>query len=201
VRISRLILLAVASVSMFALATPASAVPSVSVVVNEVQTRGDNGGNDEFIELRNISAQPVDIGGFRVLGCNATGSVTSRATIPTGTTLPAGGHYLLTNNNGANSIPPLPSYDGPVKGDQTYGLGVTDDGGVRLQNSAGAIVDQVGFSATTPCTETAPAANDSAPIDNSVTRSETAGLTVDSDVNSIDFTPSAPSPTNSSSSS
>lgn len=57
-RIRNTLMLAVVAVSLLALAVPANAVPSLTVVVNEVQTRGDNGGNDEFIELRNVSSSP-----------------------------------------------------------------------------------------------------------------------------------------------
>ena len=46
-----------------ALAAPATA-QSTTIVISEYRTRGPAGGNDEFIELRNNSAAPVDIGGY-----------------------------------------------------------------------------------------------------------------------------------------
>ena len=85
-----------------ALAALASAVPaaarSTTIVVSEYRTRGPNGGNDEFIELRNRSAAPVDIGGYRVNGSSASATVTTRATIDAGVTLQPGCAYLLTNS-------------------------------------------------------------------------------------------------------
>src|SRR5512132_2805917 len=74
-------------------APPARAV-SATVVISEFRVRGPNGGNDEFIELYNLSAAAVDIGGWKVNGSNAAGITGTRATITPGTVLPAGAHYL-----------------------------------------------------------------------------------------------------------
>jgi uncharacterized protein len=57
------------------LAAAPAAAQSSTIVISEFRTRGPNGGNDEFIELRNRSAAPVDIGGYRVNGSNASGTV------------------------------------------------------------------------------------------------------------------------------
>lgn len=186
-RIRNVLMLAVAAVSLLALAVPANAVPSLTVVINEVQTRGDAGALDEFVEIQNVGTSPVDINGWRMLGCNSTGSIVTRVVIGDEVQEPPlqpGESFLMVNRN---------AYNGPVLGDDSYSTGITDDGGVRLQNAVSSIIDQVGFSATTPCLETAPTANDAANADNSVTRSEVAGLTVDSDVNAADFTAEQPS--------
>ena len=37
---------------------------SSSVVISEFRTRGPAGGNDEFVEIYNLSAAPVDISGW-----------------------------------------------------------------------------------------------------------------------------------------
>src|SRR6185369_13227469 len=50
-------------------------------------------------------------------------------------------HYLLTN-----SSPTGGPFSG-TPGDQTYGVGITDDGGIALAMPDGTIVDQVGMSA------------------------------------------------------
>jgi hypothetical protein len=54
------------------LALLASAAPAVAqsappneIVISEFRTRGPAGGNDEFVELRNRSAVPVEISGWR----------------------------------------------------------------------------------------------------------------------------------------
>ncbi len=117
-------------------AVPAAhAAPSTTVVISKAMFRGPAGGNDELIELKNKSASPVAIGGWQVWGTNAAGSSqTSRVTITAGTQLAPGAVYRLVNSAGAQT------------GDQTYGTGVSDDGGIQLRSSAAAtsVVDAVG---------------------------------------------------------
>src|SRR5207247_6362034 len=100
---------------------PAAQAVSRTVVVDEFRVRGPNGGNDEFVELYNVSATPVAIGGWKVKGSNNAGTVSTRATIAAGTTLQPGCHYLLTNSSTSGG-----PYSGSVPGDQTYGTGITD---------------------------------------------------------------------------
>lgn len=45
-----------------ALAATAAAAPS-GIVISELRFRGPAGGNDEFVELANTTAAPVDVGG------------------------------------------------------------------------------------------------------------------------------------------
>jgi uncharacterized protein len=116
--------------------------PSTDIVISEFRVRGPNGGNDEFIELYNLSSEPVDISGWLVRGSSATGSTSTRATIPAGTVIEPGCFYLLTNAN-----PTAGPYSGPVPGDLTYTTGIVDDGGIGLVFSDGtSIIDQVGLS-------------------------------------------------------
>jgi predicted extracellular nuclease len=122
-------------------ALPALAAPG-GVVISEFRFRGPDGGNDEFVELHNTGSSPVAIGGWQLIGCNATGFSSARATLTAGTMLPAGGHYLLTNTNSNG-------YSESVPGDQNYSTGITDTGGARLVAN-GARVDAVGSSATVP---------------------------------------------------
>ena len=45
------------------MALPAAAqAASTTIVISELRTRGPSGGNDEFVELRNISNAPIDVG-------------------------------------------------------------------------------------------------------------------------------------------
>jgi len=69
-----------------------------SVVINEFRVRGPNGGNDEFIELFNPTAAPVDISGWKIRGSNAAAGVGDRLTMPPSTILGPGCYYLATNS-------------------------------------------------------------------------------------------------------
>lgn len=172
---------------------------SAEVVIGEFRVRGPNGGNDEFIELYNRSSSPVDIGGWRVKGSNNTGAVSTRATLPAGTVINPGCYYLLTNSS--TSAGP---YSGAVPGDQTYGVGITDTGGIGLfLPDDVTIVDQVGLSEGSAYKEGTPLASlGTANLDRSYERlpGGTAGSGTDSDDNASDFRLISPSdPQNSSS--
>jgi uncharacterized protein len=114
------------------------AADSTTVVISEFRVRGPNGGNDEFIELFNLSTSPVDISGMKIKGSNNTGFVSTRATIPLGTILNPGCYYLVTNSAAAG-------YSGTIPGNLTYNTGVTDTGGIALTLADDSVIDQVGL--------------------------------------------------------
>jgi len=181
------------------LASAASAAPSTTVVISQFRFRGPQGGNDEFVELLNISGAPVALGGYRLLGCDATAAApTVRATVPAGFVLNPGQHYLFANAQDGTAI--SPGYSSQPAGDQTYGLGIIDQGGARLVDAAGATVDGVGSNTgNNVCREGAGLAIPSfQPVlaDNSFTRKN--GGRQDTDVNATDFTgPSTGAPSSS----
>src|SRR5687768_13986951 len=70
---------------------------STNVVISEFRVRGPQGGNEEFVELYNLSGAPVAIGGWNIRGSNNAAGVSIRETITAGTILQPGCHYLLTN--------------------------------------------------------------------------------------------------------
>lgn len=170
-------------------ATPAVA-GSSTIVIGEFRVRGPNGGNDEFIELYNLSSVAVNIGGWKVNGSNNAGTTSTRATIPAGVVLGPSCHYLLTNS--ATSGGP---YSGAVSGDQTYGTGITDDGGIGLLNSSSVLVDAVGLSAGSAYKEgTTLASLGSTNADRGYERKPGPSLhTTDTDNNASDFALAAPS--------
>ena len=171
-------------------APPALAAPQ-GVVISELRFRGPAGGNDEFIELRNTGTAAVPVGGWKLIGCNATAaSSTPRATIPAGTSIPAGGSYLFTN--GASG-----GYSGTVPGDQTYSTGIGDTGGVRLETAESVLQDAVGSTSTiAACRE---GAGLSFPASNGENAFERKGGTQDTEDNAADFTgPKAAAPQNAS---
>ena len=56
------------------------------VVITAMRTRGPGGATDEYVEIRNLSAAPVDISGWALQGCAAaSGAPTNRAVVPAGT--------------------------------------------------------------------------------------------------------------------
>ena len=126
---------------------------SAQVVISEFRARGPAGGNDEFVELRNASAAPVDISGWVLQGCSSTapGNASVREIVDAGVTLAPAQSYLFTNSNASGP------YSGAVQGDETYGTGFTDFlasniAGLRITNAAGTVIDGVG-SAQSPCRE------------------------------------------------
>src|SRR3954462_12514204 len=121
--------------------TSVSSAASADVVISELRVRGPSGGSDEFVELYNPSSAAVDVGGWKLNGSNASSTTSTRATIPTGTSIPAHGHFLFTNSSTSGG-----PYSGAVPGDRTYGTGITDDGGIAVLRPNDTIVDQVGLS-------------------------------------------------------
>ena len=119
----------------------------IGVVINEFRTRGPMGANDEFIELRNNSSANVNIGGWQVVGSNSSGATSVRRNIPSGIVLGVGCHYLLGNSN-------TNGYAGST--DTTYGVGITDTGGIALRKSDGTVMDQVGLSSGSAFQEGSP---------------------------------------------
>lgn len=159
------------------------------VVVSELQLRGPDGGNDEFVELANASGKAVDVSGWTLQGCAAaSGAPSNRAAIADGTELLPGDRFLFANSNG---------YSGGVSADAEYGLGIADTGGARIVDAAGAAVDGVASSdGEDQCREgeglTFPASDGG---ENAFERKD--GGTRDTDDNAADFEgPKAASPEN-----
>ncbi|HZN05726.1 MAG TPA: lamin tail domain-containing protein [Pyrinomonadaceae bacterium] len=162
-------------------------------MISEFRVRGPNGGNDEFVEIYNLSGAPVNIGGWKIRGSNASASVSDRAIVTAGTVLQPGCHYLFTNSN-ATAGP----YSGAVAGNQTYNVGIGDDGGLAVTLPDNTIVDQVGMSAGSAFKEGTPLANlGSTNLNRGYERKPggVAGSGTDTDNNTTDFqliTPSDP---------
>lgn len=167
---------------------------STDVVISEFRVRGPNGAADEFVELYNLSSSPVNIGGWLIRGSNSSAFISTRATIPLGTTLNPGCYYLVTNSSTSGG-----PYSGAVPGDLTFATGIADDGGIALTLPGGTtIVDQVGMSAGSAYKEGTPLANlGTSNLDRGYERKPggAAGNGTDTDDNSSDFqliTPSNP---------
>ena len=118
--------------------TPTPTVNS-PIVISEFRTRGPSGASDEFIELYNNSDSAFDVSGWKIKGSNSSGTVTTRVTIASGTSIPARGHFLTTNSSSGG-------YSGSVAGNQTYTSGITDDGGIAITDASDTVSDQGGMS-------------------------------------------------------
>jgi uncharacterized protein len=182
VPIRRSLPLALLTLCLFAASAAAQSAPPSEIVISEFRTRGPSGGNDEFVELRNRSAAPVDISGWRLQGCAAaSGAASDRVRVGDDVVLAAGGSYLFANDASGG-------FSGSVEPDETYGTGFTDfatsnSSGIRIVDAAGTVRDGVG-SPISPCREgtgiTTPTTNG----DNSFER---IGGTTDTDDNRADF--------------
>ena len=116
----------------------AATVPwSVStLVVSEVQTGGTS-ASDEFVEIANQGAGPIDLIGLEVLYATSSGStVTRKATWSSSLILPAGRRTLIVNSAG--------SFVG--LGDSSYTGGFAATGGaIALRVVGGSVIDAVGW--------------------------------------------------------
>ena len=114
-------------------AHPASAV----VRVNEIATGTTTSAADEFVELVNAGGAAADVGDWKLVYRASSGtSDTTLATIPTGTTIAAGGFYLFGGS----------AYAGARAADQSFGSGLAAaGGGVAVRDANGVVVDSAGW--------------------------------------------------------
>ena len=105
--------------------------------VNELMTGSTGAAANEFVEIVNTGTAAADISGFRLAYRSSAGtSDVTLATVPTGTTLAAGGFYLFGGS----------AYAGTKAPDQSFSTAIAaTGGGVALRDSAGAILDSVGY--------------------------------------------------------
>lgn len=106
-----------------------------SVVINEFATRGPDESTDDFIELRNDTASPVNIGGWRINEWITSGTVRVAFVVPGGVVVAPGCHYLVGNRPTVAGVVPDAQLIDPIN----------DQGGLALLAADGSIVDQVGY--------------------------------------------------------
>jgi hypothetical protein len=170
-------------------AAPAAAPGQGNIVISEFRTRGPAGPWDEFVELFNPTTSSIGIGGWMIKSISNTGSLTTRLTVPTGTSLAAGQHYLAATSTSG------------LARDGTMSAGIDDDGGVALTLPDGtSVVDKAGMSPA--AAEGTPLGQMSGSADQSYERQPggSQGSCYDSDQNSYDFaliSPSGPQTTGS----
>ncbi|MDA0181780.1 lamin tail domain-containing protein [Solirubrobacter phytolaccae] len=178
----RLLTVATTAIAALALAAPAAHAAG-PVVISQVAFGGPGGGNDEVIELRNVSGAAVAIGGWTIVGANSAGTNSVRATVPAGASLPANGTFVFANSAGTFT----------AQSDVQYGTGITATGGIALRNGS-ATVDAFGSTAAPQAyREGAGLAQPSTGPGGFIRKN---GGTQDTDDNAADFTgPTTPTPT------
>jgi hypothetical protein len=110
---------------------------SAVLKINEFMTGTTGAAADEFVEIVNVGTAAADLSGYKLVYRSGAGtSDVSLATIPSGTTLAAGGFYLFGGSAYAGSPPP----------DQSFSTGLASTGGgLALRDASGAIVDSLGY--------------------------------------------------------
>lgn len=135
---------------------------SSTVVISQLYGGGGNAGapyNNDFIELFNRSASPVDIGGWSVQYSAAAGAFSQKTDLPASPVIiPPGGYYLIQAQSGGAAGFPLPTPD-----HQTVAINMSGtDGKVALVNNttligancaAASVMDLVGYGSTANCHE------------------------------------------------
>jgi len=116
---------------------PGSSVNS-SVRIAEFAPSGPAGPDDEFVELHNAGADPVDISGWSLYRCTATGALRKNgleATVPEGVRLASGERWTFAAEGFAGSA------------DLRYSVGLADvSAGVQVRSRTGALVDRFAVS-------------------------------------------------------
>ncbi|MDO5502607.1 MAG: ExeM/NucH family extracellular endonuclease [Actinomycetia bacterium] len=160
-----------------------------TLVINEVYGGGGNSGAEythDFVELYNGTGADIDLTGYVVQYYSASGNAgPATNTCTLSGTIPAGGHFLIQQAQGAGGTTALPTPD------QVCAAAMAGaNGSVRLFDAAAATIDTVGYgTATIVEVAAAPA------LSNTTSASRTDGI--DTDNNAADFTAGAPSPQNS----
>lgn len=168
-----------------------AAAASSTLVISEVQYGGSGSGTAsvEFVELYNKSGSAIDISALplRLHVRNGSGTDAHKALTLIRTTVPAGGYYLLVNENASSAL--------VAAADATYvdsGTTLVSNGGVYISDSASndvsLAIDLVGWNAQpAPGFEGAPVIGFDAGESIERLPGGINGNATDTDVNAADF--------------
>lgn len=110
-----------------------SSTVSAQLVINEFRVRGENGPNDEYIEIYNNSGADHVVAASSGVGYGVFASDgIIRCAIPNGTMIPDGGHYLCVNSVGY-SLALYPAGSGTTATpDATYTTDILENAGIAI---------------------------------------------------------------------
>ena len=125
-------------------AAQATATPqkSFTFVIDQLATRGPNGPDDQYIQIRNLSQVPQDLSNFKVELALSPSQIITLATILPGTVLQPGQVYVIANPAGF-SDPVVDQY-------LTSFIPIPDLFGIGLLSSSDVVVDAVATDAASP---------------------------------------------------
>jgi hypothetical protein len=114
---------------------------TAAVRINEFMTGTSGVASDEFVELFNMGPGTADVGDWKIVYRSSSGTTdTTLVTIPTGTTIAAGGFYLAGGS----------AYGGVAQPDQSFFTGLSaTGGGLGVRDPSGTLVDSVGYGSAT----------------------------------------------------
>jgi len=120
------------TISLFVTVFVNFAAAQSSIVMNEIYSRGTTTDPD-WIELYNKSNAAIDISGYKIYDAGGQGGTKAKKPIPSGTTIPAYGFYVVVTDDGAADA---------------FGLSSSGEK-VWLEDATGAIIDTVTFAGHT----------------------------------------------------
>ena len=130
---------------------PVEVVPA-PVEINEMQTGTSTTPNQQYVELYNAGTSPANVSGWQLEYTSAAAGrsgtiITTLATLPAGTSIPAGGYYLI-GGAGYVSAGTQPPDNQSFMQTSTTQLSRTG-GGIAIADSTGFVVDSLGYGVNT----------------------------------------------------
>jgi Lamin Tail Domain/NPCBM-associated, NEW3 domain of alpha-galactosidase/Alpha galactosidase A/MBG domain (YGX type)/Alpha galactosidase C-terminal beta sandwich domain len=123
-------------------------VVSAPIEINEVQTGTTTTPNQQFVELYNPGKTAADVSGWQLQYTSAAAgrsgtTITTLATLPSGTSIAPGGYYLI-GGAGYASAGTQPPDNQSFTQTSTTQLSLTG-GGIAIADSTGFVVDSLGY--------------------------------------------------------
>lgn len=127
---------------LLALASPTTALadapPFPKIIISEVQIEGA-GTNDDFVELYNPAGSDIALKDYKLVRRTKTGTTNTslRSSFGSGDIVPAGGYFLLVNQNADKTLLSLKD------GDFVSGTSLTPDNSIAILDKNNTIIDSL----------------------------------------------------------